>query len=157
MTFKNEAQLKKFLSEKCAKAVNNTKKKIQEEFAGNINQFYTEFNPEEYVRTGALFHSLEATDVVRTGNQHMNRAYAEVYFNMPNYRKGWVPLQSGSFGYAAWSDEKILDTIMTGGISGLPHGGYEDGTAIWNDSMKNLGGRKGINNLLKQELKKQGL
>lgn len=154
MTFKNEAQLKKFLSEKCAKAIGKAKDKVHNELAGNLNQFYTEFKPEEYIRTGELFNALEASEVRRIGNQHMSRAEAEVGFNTPHYKHGWVPLQSGSYGHSSWSDEHILDVVMT---DDLPHGGYEDGTAIWTESMNNLGGRKGIENLIKQELKKQGL
>ena len=154
MTFKNESQLKRFLMEKCTKAVANTEKIIHEEFAGNLNQFYTEFKPEEYIRTGALFNSLEVTGVKRAGN----RVVSKIYFNTPTYQHGWVPLQSGGFGHSSWSDEKILDVVMTGGrAGGRPHGGYEDGTAIWTDTMAKLGGSKGIRNLLKQELKKQML
>lgn len=152
MVFKNEAQLKKFLSEKCAKAVDSAKEKIYEEFAGNLNQFYTEFHPKEYIRTGALFNSLKVTGVKRVGNQHMSGASAEIYFDTPYYEHGYVPLQSGGFGYSYWTDDYILDVAMHGS-----HGGYESGTAIWDESLAHLGGRQGIKNLLKQELQKQGL
>jgi len=150
MTFKNEAQLKKFLMEKCTNAVANVERKVHEEFAGNLNQFYTEFRPEEYIRTGALFNSLEVTGVKRAGN----RVTTEIYFNTPSYDHGWVPLQSGGYGYSYWTDDYILDVAMTGKF---PHGGYEGGTAIWTESMDKLGGRQGIKILLIQELKKQGL
>ena len=150
MVFKNEAQLKRALMGKCAKAVAETEKKIYTELAGNLNQFYYEFRPEEYIRTGALFDSLDYTGVIKTGNC----VIAEVGFNTPKYKHGWVPLQSGGYGHSTWNDEKILNVVMTGG---LPHGGYEDGTAIWTESMQSLGGRSGIKNLLKQELKRQGL
>lgn len=150
MIFKNEAQLKKFLVEKCANAVDNTKRKVYEEFVGNLNQFYAEFEPKEYIRTNALFDSLEVTGVKKAGNY----VEAEVYFNTPHYDHGWIPIQSGGFGYSYWDDKYILDIAMTGKFS---HGGYEGGTAIWNNSMKSLGGGQGIKNLLKQELKKQGL
>ena len=150
MTFKNESQLKKFLMGKCTNAVANVERKVHEEFAGNLNQFYTEFRPEEYIRTGALFDSLEVTGVKRAGN----RVTTEIYFNIPTYRHGWVPLQSGTFGYSYWTDDYILDVAMTGKF---PHGGYEGGTAIWSSSMQSLGGKQGIKNLLIQELKKQGL
>lgn len=155
MIFKNEVQLRKFLSEKCAKAVDSAKEKIYEEFAGNLNQFYTEFHPKEYIRTGALFDSLVVTGVKRAGNQYGNMATAEIYFDVPSYNHGWVPLQSGDFGYSYWTDNYILDVVMTG--KRPSHGGYEDGTAIWTESMNKLGGRQGIKNLLKQELKRQGL
>lgn len=136
--------------EKCANAVTNAERKVHDEFAGNINQFYTEFRPEEYIRTGALFNSLEVTGAKRAGN----RVTTEIYFNTPHYDHGWVPLQSGGHGYSYWTDDHILDVAMTGK---LPHGGYEDGTAIWTDSMAKLGGGQGIKILLIQELKKQGL
>lgn len=154
MSIKNDAQLRKFLMEKCATAVGNAKEKVRDEFADSLNQFYGEFNPSEYIRTGALMNSLESTEVVRTGNQHMSRAEADVYFNTPSYEHGWVRLQSGDYDWSSWSDEEVLDVVMKGN---LPHGGYEDGTAIWTDTMKKLGGKRGIENLLKQELKKQGL
>lgn len=154
MTFKNEAQLKRFLSDKCAVAVDNTKEKVRQRFADNLNRFYAEFNPEEYIRTGSLFNSLKTTGVKRTGNQHMSSATAEIYFDVPHYKHGWVPLQSGNWGYSYWTDDYILDVVMRGR---LPHGGYESGTAIWDSTIVSLGGSRGIENLLKQELKKQGL
>ncbi len=154
MIFKNEAQLKKFLKEKCVNAVANTERKIHDEFADSLNQFYTEFRPEEYIRTGALSESLERTGVIKTANG----AEAEVYFNTPSYEQGVMPLQHtsehGMYGWATWSGQKVLDVAMT---DGLPHGRYESGTAIWTDTMENLGRRQGIENLLIQGLKKQGL
>ena len=147
MTFKNEAQLKRFLMDKCANAVANAERKVREEFAGNLNQFYTEFSPKEYIRTDALFNALEVTGVKRAGN----RVSTEIYFNTPSYDHGWVPLQSGDYGYSYWTDDYILDIAMTGKF---PHGGYEGGTAIWSSSMQSLGGKQGIKNLLIQELKK---
>lgn len=154
MTFKNENQIKKFLIGKCVKAVANTEKKVYKELAGNLNQFYTEFQPEEYIRTGALSDSLESTGVIQIGDC----AEAEVFFNTPNYKQGLMPLQHtpehGMYGWATWTGEKVLDVAMK---DGLPHGRYESGTAIWTESMGNLGGKSGIKNILKQELQKQGL
>ena len=154
MTFKDEAQLKKFLMKKCKSAVENTEKKVHEELAGNLNQFYTEFTPKEYIRTDALLNSLESTGVKQVGNQHMSRVEAEVGFNVPKYEHGWMRLQSGEYDYSSWTDEQVLDVTMQ---SSLPHGGYEAGTAIWTESMRSLGGKSGVKKLLKQELKKQGI
>ena len=149
MTFKNEAQLKKFLIGKCANAVANVERKVHTEFAGNLNQYYSEFSPEEYIRTGALFNSLETTGTHANGSG----ASAEIYFNTPSYQTGVVPLQHtpehGIYGYATWNGQKVLDTAMHGS-----HGGYVGGTAIWDESMASLGD---INALLLSELKKQGL
>lgn len=154
MAFKNSRELQKALANKCAAAVGATERKIYEEFAGNLNQFYTEFKPAEYIRTGALFGSLDTTGVIRSGNQHMSRAEAEIGFDTPSYQHGWVQLQSGDYDYAAWDGEKVLDVAMT---SGLPHGEYAGGTPIWKESMRGLGGKRGVKNLLESELKKQGL
>lgn len=150
MTFENEDQLKKFLIKKCARAVASAEDKVYAEFAGNLNQFYAEFSPEYYIRTGALFNSLDLTNVTST----KNGAWAEVYFDTPSYKRGKVLLQNGEYGYAHWNGGTVLRVALTGAF---PHGGYEDGTAIWTESMENLGGKKGIKDLLKQELKKQGL
>lgn len=154
MTFKNEAQLKKFLTDKCAKAVANAEEKIYAELSGNLYQFYTEYEPVEYIRTGALLGALDISPVKRIANQHMSRVAAEVGFNVPKYQHGWIRLQSGDFGYSWWDDEYVLDVVMT---DNLPHGRYHGGTAIWTKSMKALGGHRGIQRLLRQELKKQGL
>lgn len=148
MAFKNEAQLKKFLLAKCEKAVDSTKERVFEEFAGNLNQFYTEFKPKEYIRTGALFDSLKVTGVKRAGNY----VTTEIYFDTPHYDHGYVPIQSGGFGYSYWDDKYIQDVSMNGS-----HGGYKSGTDIWGGSLQSLGGRQGIKNLLIQELKRQGL
>ena len=138
MTFKNEAQLKRFLVEKCVRAVSNTERKVHEEFAGNLKQFYSEFHPDVYERTGALSGSLESTGTIKTGSG----AIAEVYFNTPDYNTG------------TWSGETVLNVAMN---SGVPHGGWAGGTAIWTESMGKLGGEDGIENLLIAELKAQGL
>jgi hypothetical protein len=145
MAFSNEAALKAALVAACTNAVAEVEKKVYTELAGNLNQYYTEFTPEEYIRTGALMGSLEETGVMSTGNG----ASAEVYFSTPSYQTGFVPLQSGRLGYATWSGGQVLDTAMHGS-----HGGYTGGTPIWDDAMANLGDIKG---LLMQALKAQGL
>lgn len=158
MSIKNSAQLRKLLMGKLATAVGNTERKVHEEFAGKLNQFYTEFQPEEYIRTGALFNALDHTGVAKSGNQHVVRAEAEVYFNTPSYEQGVMPLQHtsehGMYGWASIGGGEVLDMALTGG---KPHGGYAGGTAIWKEGMEGLGGKRGIKNLLKEELKKQGL
>jgi hypothetical protein len=150
MTFDNEEQLKKFILKKCEKAVDGAKRRVHAEFAGNLNQFYMEYSPEYYIRTGELFNSLDSTDATRADNG----AWAEVYFNTPSYQNGDVLLQDGSFGYANWSGEKVLYVALKGV---MPHGGWAGGTEIWTDTMESLGERDGIKNILKEELKKQGL
>lgn len=148
MSFSSEAALKAALVAACTNAVAQVEEKVYEEFAGNLNQYYTEFMPAEYIRTGALYGSLDRTGVQSSGSG----ASAEVFFNTPSYQSGWIPLQSGDYGYATWSGAKVLDTAMHGS-----HGGYVSGTAIWDDSISSLGGKAGIKAMLIEALKAQGL
>ena len=152
MVLKNDKQLRDFLMKKCSTAVNNTKEKIGEELVENLFQFYGEYEPEEYIRTGALLSSLEIGNVKRAGNQHMSSATAEVGFDMPHY--GLSALKSGGFSWPRYSDEEIQKIVME---SGSPHGGVAGGTAIWKESMRTLGNKRGIMKTFRQELKKQGL
>lgn len=145
MAFSSEAALKAALEAACVNAVAQVEEKVYEEFAGKLNQYYGEFIPAEYIRTGALMGSLERTGVQPSGSG----ASAEVFFSTPSYQTGTVPLQSGRTGYATWSGEQVLDSAMHGS-----HGGYTDGTAIWDESIASLGDIKG---LLIKALKAQGL
>ena len=135
MAFSNEAELKAALTAAAVGAVAQVEKKVYEEFAGNLNQYYGEFIPAEYIRTGALLGSLEHTGAMSTGSG----AKARVYFTTPSYQTGSVPLQSGRTGWATWSGGQVLDTAMHGS-----HGGYVGGTAIWDESMASLGDIKGL-------------
>lgn len=152
MIFKNEKQLKSFLLTKCKNAIVQTEEKVHRIIDNCLKQFYREFNPDEYIRTEQLLHSLVKSDVKSTGNGFE----AEVYFDVDalNYQNGAIELQSGGIGYANWDKDTILDVVMTGSYSGLPHGGYEGGTAIWTESIERLGD---IWNLLEQELRAQGI
>ena len=144
MAFSSEAALKAALAEVCTKAVTKVEKQVYEEFAGKLNQYYTEFVPAEYIRTGALYGSLDRTGVQSSGSG----ASAEVFFTIPSYQTGPVPLQSGGTGYATWSGGKVLDYALNRGS----HGGYISGTAVWNESIDSLGV---IKNLLLAAVKEQ--
>lgn len=148
MVFKSESELKSFLLMKCQNAIVQAEEKIHTVIDNCLKQFYSEFSPEEYIRTEQLLHSL-----VRSGVESTNSGFkAKVYFDADalNYQTGVVQTQHGT-GYATWSSEKVLDVAMT---DSLPHGRYADGTAIWTESMNNLGN---IWNLLEQELIAQGI
>ena len=145
MAFGSEAALKAALVAACTNAVAQVEEEVYTEFSGKLNQYYTELMPAEYIRTGALYNSLDRTGVMSTGSG----ASAEVFFNTPSYQTGWVPLQSGDLGWAEWSGEQVLETAMHGS-----HGGWRRGTAIWDEGIASLGDIKGK---LMAALKAQGL
>lgn len=148
MVFKNEAQLKSYLLAKCEKAVVRAEEKVHRIIDDCLKQFYSEFTPDEYIRTQQLLHSLVRSGINSTGDGFE----AEVYFDVEslNYEAGFVETQTG-VGYATWDGETVLRVAME---SSVPHGGYAGGTAIWQVSRAKLGD---IFKLLKQELIAQGI
>lgn len=120
------------------KAVAQVEKEVYGTFKSKLSQYYGEFTPAEYIRTSELRSSLQTTGVNSSGNG----AQAKVYFNIPRYMQGMLPIQStpitGEYGWATWSGEKVLDTAMHGS-----HGGYVGGAAIWDESLSELGDIKG--------------
>lgn len=146
MVFKNEKQLKEFVLAKCKAAIAQAEERVYRVIDGALRQYYSEFKPDEYIRTEKLLHSLVKSDVKRVGNGYE----AEVYFDEKqlNYQTGVVETQHGT-GYATWGADEVLDTAMHGS-----HGGYIDGTAIWGTSHAVLGD---IYILIKKELIAQGI
>lgn len=155
MVFKNEKQLEKFLLQKCKTAVAGTEQKVHNIIDKCLKQFYAQFDPDEYIRTEQLLHSLVKSEVKKVGNGYE----AEVYFDKDalNYATGYMPTQSGRTGYATWDTDTILDVTMTGSYSGLPHGGYVKGTAIWTKSQATIATLGGVYEMLERELKLIGV
>lgn len=151
MLFKSESQFKKFILMKCKNAITSAENKIYKVIDEHLNMFYGEYSPTEYIRTQQLLHSLVRTGIKQVGNGYE----AEVYFdvsklNYPNPALG----QSGVYHNADLSSDEILSMTMEGSNGGS-HGGWRDGTHIWNDSMFFLGGD--IMKLLLDELRAQGI
>lgn len=134
-------QIKKDIESKAKVAVFNTCEKIYSVIEKNLRVYYGEFSPEEYIRTKQLLNSL----VRQSSGLH-----AEVYFDAGalNYQTGVIETQHGT-GYATWGAAEVLDTSMHGS-----HGGYVGGTAIWDNSMSELGD---IIALIVKELRAAGL
>lgn len=146
MIISNEAQLRALILRSSQAAIKAAEERIYAVIKKTLVQYYSEFEPDEYIRTLQLLHSLVKTQVISTGNGFE----AKVYFDadMLNYQKGVIPTQHGT-GYATWGADEVLDTAMNGS-----HGGYISGTAVWGTSMAVLGD---ICNLIVQELIKQGI
>jgi hypothetical protein len=159
MVFKNQKQLEGFLMKKCQEAVAGTEQKVHDIIDRCLQQFYNEFDPDEYIRTGQLLHSLVKSGVKKVGNGYE----AEVYFNVDgiHYQNGQIEIQStastGRMGYAAWDKDTILDVVMTGSYSGLPHGGRAGGTAIWTKSQATINALGGVIEMLERELRLIGV
>lgn len=146
MLFKSEAQLKKYILDKCKVSVAQTQSKIHFLINNVLNEFYDEFTPSEYIRTHQLLHSLVKSDIKSTGNSIV----AEVYFDASklNYvspARG----KSGQMHDAIYSNDEVLNMAMHGS-----HGGWIDGTPIWSTSLGRLGD---VYKLLINSLKTNGI
>lgn len=169
MVFKREEELERFLLQKCKEAITQTEQKVFDVIDKCLRRFYAEFEPEFYIRTQQLLHSLVRSRVVSDGKGFK----AEVYFDVGllNYEKGSVLLKKTmtipiltkngdiryiqtNYGYANWDENTVLNVAMT---SGLPHGGYASGTAVWEDAMRALASLGGVFEMLLKELKAQGI
>lgn len=159
MVFKNETELKNFLMKKCKEAVTGTERKVHDIIDKCLQQFYNEFEPEEYIRMGQLLHSLVKSGVKSTTNGYE----AEVYFDVDgiHYQNGLVEIKStastGRMGKASWDKDTILDVVMTGSYSGLPHGGRAGGTAIWTESQATINALGGVIEMIVRELRLIGV
>ena len=137
MVFKNERQLKSFLLAKCKNAVISAEEKVHRIIDGCLKQFYSEFDPDQYIRTEKLLHSLVKSGVKPTSSGFE----AEVYFDASTL----------DYATGSWDGETVLNVAME---SIVPHGGYTGGTAVWTTSRQILGN---VFELLEQELKAQGV
>lgn len=136
MVFKNEKQLKDFVLAKCRNALIKSQAQVYQIIDRFVKQFYAEFSPEVYHRTYQLFQSLVKSDIVKTKNGYEAYVYFDV--DMLDYHLHTMTVKGRTYSYEGrhdWSEQDILDTAMTGS---LPHGGYKEGTQIWNESLSIL-------------------
>lgn len=148
MTFKSIDDIKKYILLHSKDAVQKTQEQAYQVINRFVKEYYSEFSPSVYERTYQLFRSLVKTDVKSTGNGWV----AEVYFDLdtldyhiknftkPEYynkdKGGYEhPYKNeispnGKFNNEGWSEMKTLEAAMAGS-----HGGYTDGTPIWDYSI----------------------
>lgn len=154
MAFKSIKELERYILNKSKPAVAQVEEEVHDRFKINVDNFYGEYTPKEYIRTGNLRDSLKSSPVISSGSG----VEAEVYFAPPAYEQGMMPLQHtpehGRYGWATWSGEDVLTTAL---YTSMPHGGYASGKPIWTITMNELGGRKGINDKLKAALIANGI
>lgn len=143
MTFKNEAELKKFLLPKCKNALIKSQEQVYQIINRFVKEFYVEFSPEVYERTYQLYKSLVKSDIIPIGNGYK----AEVYFDLSelDYMTGARPSGEQVMGAAEWGRH---------GAMGLAVADFK-GTSIWHEPLEILN-TEAINILVKM-LKSEGI
>lgn len=149
MTFNSMNELKNYILTRSQVAIERAQERILMIINHFLSEYYHEFDPVVYERTYQLLRSLIKSDVKYTGDGWE----AEVYFDatlldysMKLVNGNFVPNENG------WTGEQVLTTAMTGD---KPHGGYAQGTQIWNESLKIL--NKSTYKFLKQMLIESGV
>ena len=130
MTFKNEAELKKFLLPKCKNALVKSQEQVYQVIDRFIKEFYAEYIPDVskggYERTYQLYRSLVKSDIIPTSNGYET----EVYFDLSSldYVTGSKP-----------SGEQVMQAAEWGrhGAMGLAVADYK-GTSIWHEPLEIL-------------------
>lgn len=126
MVFKNEAELKKFLLQKCKNALIKSQEQVYQVINRFVKEFYAEFTPEMYERTYQLYCSLVKSDIIPTANGYE----AEVYFDLSSlyYVTGSKP-----------SGEQVMQAAEWGrhGAMGLAVADFK-GTSIWHEPLSIL-------------------
>lgn len=152
-TFKDAKSLEKYLMNGLRRTVENGKDKAYNVIKYSLSKYYGEYTPEFFERTRQVLNSLVKGDVVQTGNGYKSEVYVDLgSLNHPNY---YTYIDDGKTYRMRrnWSEEKILDSVMTWGS----HGGKDSisGTAVWTESMQTLD--SDLIDFLKRELIANGI
>ena len=116
-TVRNMAELEKVLMEQCRKLCEFASDEVYKAVDKYIKQYYSEWTPSVYERTGAFLKSAFKTDVVKKGNGYEAVVYID-YESLNKYK------DTTGFQVVTWANE-------------MKHGGLDVGTdtRVWDDAM----------------------
>ena len=126
MTFDSMDALKNYILSKSKVAIQLAQERVYLVIHRFVKEYYAEFSPEVYERTYQLFRSLVKSDIKSTGNGWT----AEVYFDLDALDYHMKRVNGREVPNKGWSEMKTLEAAMAGS-----HGGYTDGTPIWDYSI----------------------
>lgn len=149
-------QLKKILETKIQQALILTQEEIYDVIYKHIEDYYEEevFSPPDrsepnvYMRTFKFLNSLIKTRIIQTGNSlsctvQIDEDYLKYKYPGNPYWEGNVPATGADV--ASWANQELHGYTVSGEIK------------FWDDALDELGGKQGILNLMKKNLKKVGV
>lgn len=143
---RNAAQLKKVILSRVNKALAETRLQMSAVIQKYIDIYYDEYDPKKYERTYKLMlDSILIADVVQQGNRVSVQVGVDDDYLRYRYEGGATGEDIFSWASGLEGDEHIHGYTVGGRVH------------IWEDAMDELGGREGILNLLKDNLRKQGV
>lgn len=135
-------------------------------FQKHIDKYYREYRPTVYKRTYKLLNSLIKTNVQFTGieltcsvkidEDYLNYEYPHTGFFKPSYPHDYDGRFATGYDVASWANREFPNDDEPGGNHGYTVD-VGDGNGFWNDAIDELGGKDGIINLMKKNLKKCGV
>lgn len=135
------AQIKADLTKKVGKAVENVKQRVCDIIWDVCMEYYGEYSPVLYKRT------------LQIGQAIQNMANAAVQVRQVGASfEIYVDASMLSYSTGEWSEQRILDNVMTEGTHG---NATSDGTAIWTQGVSILNPQ--IKSIVKQELIAAGI
>lgn len=156
-TIRNQKELQKVLNVYLQKALQETQKIVYDVIDSSIKQFYDEYDPVVYSRTGKFLNSLVSTNIIKKENSYtcevkIDEDYLKYsYPGNPDWA-GNVP--ATGYSVAKWADRQSI--AFDGGNHGYTvDAGREDG--FWNSAIEELGDIPGLIKIFKENLIKQGL
>lgn len=143
---RNAAQLKKVILSRVNKALAETRLQMSAVIQKYIDIYYDEYDPKKYERTYKLMlDSILIADVVQQGNRVSVQVGVDDDYLRYRYEGGATGEDIFSWASGLEGDEHIHGYTVGGRVH------------IWEDAMDEIGGREGILNLLKDNLRKQGV
>ena len=119
MLIKNDTQLKRVMQQAAKQALSESQQKLSECIKEFINLYYSEYSPEQYIRTYQFMESLTKTEVVVRGNLISCTIYLDKNLN-----------------YKHATGAEVLGIINAG-----YHGMYGDkykGTPVWSKTIEQI-------------------
>lgn len=155
-TITSISQLKKILEQKVQQALMLTQEEIYAAIQYRLSQYYEEpvfdepdrDEPDIYKRTNKFLGSLIKTQIVKTGkglgcSVGLDKDYIKYqYPGNPSWDKN-VP--ATGLQVASWANDGLHGGNISGDIS------------FWDDAIEELGGKQGILNIMKRNLKRVGI
>lgn len=143
---RNAAQLKKVILSRVNKALAETRLQMSAVIQKYVDIYYDEYDPKKYERTYKLMlDSILIADVVQQGNRVSVQVGVDDDYLRYRYEGGATGEDIFSWASGLEGDEHIHGYTVGGRVH------------IWEDAMDEIGGREGILNLLKDNLRKQGV
>ena len=136
MEFTSQTQLERYLMKKCRLALLKAQDEVYRIIKSFVYDYYKDYSPDFYQRTGQLLESLVESRIISTGKGYE----AEVYFNVSglNYVTGEQPTGEQVMAAATLGMHGAIGEIPGGDGREFKYVPGNTGVDIWSDPIREL-------------------